>query len=153
MGKCMNIWHGKEMYLWIHLIVDFMDLWYYLEILKMFCLKLYYLGNWCKIFLTRNGFEEFENIVNIWLLKYLMKLLGSKLCIWIHLTCVLLMRVCPCAMMLVITPSLWQRLCDVWLPHLCDMWLPRLHDDKPSWRLPLCMTWVNPWVCGWGYYP
>ena len=45
----------------------------------MFCLKLYYLGNWCKIFLTRNGFEDFENIVDIWLLKYLMKLLGSKL--------------------------------------------------------------------------
>ena len=69
----------KEKYLWIHLIVDFMDLWYYLEILKMFCLKLYYLGNWYKIFLTRNGFKDFENIVNIWLLKYLMKLLGSKL--------------------------------------------------------------------------
>ena len=79
MRKCMNIWHRKEKYLWIHLIVDFMDLWYYLEMLKMFCLKLYYLGNWCKIFLTRNGFEDFENIVDIWLLKYLLKLLGSKL--------------------------------------------------------------------------
>ena len=45
----------------------------------MFCLKLYYLRNWCKIFLTRNGFEDFENIVDIWLLKYIMKLLGSKL--------------------------------------------------------------------------
>ena len=79
MRKCMNIWHGKEKYPWINLIVNFNDLWYYLEILKMFCLKLYYLGNWCKIFLTRNGFEDFENIVDIWLLKYLMKLLGSKL--------------------------------------------------------------------------
>ena len=79
MRKCMNIWHGKEKYPWINLIVNFNDLWYYLEILKMFCLKLYYLGNWCKIFLTRNGFEDFENIVDIWLLKYLMKLLESKL--------------------------------------------------------------------------
>ena len=31
--------------------------------------------------MTRNGFEDFENIVDIWLLKYLVKLLGSKLCI------------------------------------------------------------------------
>ena len=69
----------KEKYLWIYLIVDFIDLWYYLEILKMYCLKLYYLGNWRKIFLTRNGFEDFENIVDICLLKYLMNLLGSKL--------------------------------------------------------------------------
>jgi len=29
--------------------------------------------------LTRNDFEDFENIVDIWLSKYLMKLLGSKL--------------------------------------------------------------------------
>ena len=79
MGKCINIWHRKDKYLWIHLIVDFMDLWYYLEMLKMFCLKLFYLGNWCKIFLTRNGFGDFENIVDIWLLKYLLKLLWSKL--------------------------------------------------------------------------
>ena len=32
-----------------------------------------------QIFLTRNAFEGFENIVDIWLLKYLMKVLGSKL--------------------------------------------------------------------------
>ena len=37
---------------------------------------------WCKTFLTRNGFEDFEKIVDIWLLKYLMKLLGSKLYIF-----------------------------------------------------------------------
>ena len=37
-----------------------------------------------------------------------MKLIGRKLCIWIHLTCELLMWGCPCAMMLVITLSLWQ---------------------------------------------
>ena len=29
--------------------------------------------------LTRNSFEDLENIVDIWLLKYIMKLLGSKL--------------------------------------------------------------------------
>ena len=98
--------------------------------------------------MTRNGFEDFENIVDIWLLKYLVKLLGSKLCIWIHLTCELLMWVCPYAMMLVIIPSLW---CVITC--LCDMWLPHLRDDKSGWRLPLCMTWVNPWVCGWGCCP
>ena len=42
---------------------------------------------------------------HIWLLKYLMKLLESKLCICIHFTYELLVWVCPCAMMLVITPS------------------------------------------------
>ena len=31
--------------------------------------------------LTRNSFDDLENIVDIWLLKYLMKLLESKLCI------------------------------------------------------------------------
>ena len=29
--------------------------------------------------LTRNSFEDLENIVDIWLLKYIMKLFGSKL--------------------------------------------------------------------------
>ena len=37
------------------------------------------LGRLTQNILTRNGFKDFENIVNIWLLKYLMKLLGSKL--------------------------------------------------------------------------
>ena len=30
-------------------------------------------------------------------------------------------------------------------------WLPYLGNNKPSWRLTLCMTRVNPWVCGWGH--
>ena len=55
--------------------MNFMDLLYYLQILKMIYLSLYYLGNLCKIFMTRNGFEDFENIVDIWLLKYFMTLL------------------------------------------------------------------------------
>ena len=83
----------------------FHGLWYYLEILKMFYLNLYYLGNSCKIFMTRNGFEDFENIADIWLLKYFMKLLGSELCISNTLTCELLMWFCHCAMILVITLS------------------------------------------------
>ena len=61
--------------------MDFMDLLHYLQILKMIYLSLYYLENLCKIFMTRNGFEDFENIVNTWLLKYFRKLLGSELCI------------------------------------------------------------------------
>ena len=107
MGKCMNIWLGKEKYPWIYLIVGFMDLWYYLELLSMFCVKLYYLGNWCKFFLTRNAFEGFENIVDIWLLKYLMKVLGSKLYILNTFNLWVFMWVCPCAVMLVITSFLW----------------------------------------------
>ena len=39
------------------------------------------LGRLMQNILTRNGFKDFENIVDIWLLKYLMKLLGIKLCI------------------------------------------------------------------------
>ena len=58
-----------------------MNLLHYLQILKMIYLSLYYLGNLCKIFMIRNGFEDFENIVDIWLLKNFMTLLGSELCI------------------------------------------------------------------------
>ena len=50
--------------------MDFMNLLHYLQILKMFYLSLYYLGNSRKIFMTRNSFEDFEYIVAIWLLKY-----------------------------------------------------------------------------------
>ena len=52
---------------------------------------------------------------------------------WIHWTCELLMWLCPCAMMLVITPSWWQQ------------------AKLETHRLTLCMTQVNPWVCGWGH--
>ena len=45
-------------------------------------------------------FEGFVNIVDIWLLKYFIKLLGIKLCILIYLTCELLIWICPCAMIL-----------------------------------------------------
>ena len=82
-----------------------MNLLHYLQILKMFYLSLYYLGNSRKIFMTRNSLEDFENIVAIWLLKYFMKLLGSELCISNTLTCELLMWFCHCAMISVITSS------------------------------------------------
>ena len=61
--------------------MNFMNLLHYLQILKMIYLSLYYLGNLCKIFMIRNGFEDFENIVDIWLLKNFMTLFGSELCI------------------------------------------------------------------------
>ena len=61
--------------------MNFINLLHYLQILKMIYLSLYYLGNLCKIFMIRNGFEDFENIVDIWLLKNFMTLLGSELCI------------------------------------------------------------------------
>ena len=85
--------------------MDFMDLLHYLQILNMLYLSLYYLGNLCKIFMTRNGFEDFENIMNVWLLKYFMKLIGSELYISNTLTCEFLMWFCHCAMILVITLS------------------------------------------------
>ena len=156
MGKCVNIWHRKDKHLWIPLIVDFMDLWNHLKILKTL-LTLYYLENWCKIFLTRNGFEDFENIADIWLFKYFMKLFGSGLCISNTLTCEFLMWFCHFAMILVIIPSLWWCLCDdpiyvtitfVWLPRLCDdnvcvttsfVWRQRLCDD------PICVTTPFVW--------
>ena len=93
--------------------MDFMNLLHYLQILKMLYLSLYYLGNSRKIFMTRNSLEDFENIVAIWLLKYFMKLLRSELCILNTLTCELLTWFCHCAMILVITSSVWQ-------PCLCD---------------------------------
>ena len=37
------------------------------------------LGKLMQNILIRNGFKDFENIVDIWLLKYPMKLLRSKL--------------------------------------------------------------------------
>ena len=85
--------------------MNFMNLLHYLQILKMLYLSLYYLRNLCKIFMTRNSLEDFENIVAIWLLKYFMKLLGSELCISNTLTCELLAWFCHCVMILVITPS------------------------------------------------
>ena len=85
--------------------MDFMNLFHYLQILKMLYLSLYYLENLRKIFMIRNSLEDIENIVAIWLLKYFMKLLGSELCISIILTCELLMWFCHCAMILEITPS------------------------------------------------
>ena len=92
----------------------------------MFCFKLYYLGNWWKIFLTRNGSEDFENIVNIWLLKYLMKLLGSKL--YILNTFNFVSFWCGFAL------ALWCW----WLPHvfvMCDYPVFVTCDYTPSsWR-------------------
>ena len=55
--------------------------------------------------MTRNSLEDFENIMNIWLLKYFMKLLGSELYISNTLACELFMWICHCGMILVITPS------------------------------------------------
>ena len=61
--------------------MDFMDLLHYLKILKMFYLDLWYLGNWKKIFLTRNEFEGFENLVNILgISKVFVRLLKIELC-------------------------------------------------------------------------
>ena len=98
--------------------MHFMDSMHYLQILKMLYLSLYYLGNLRKIFMTRNSLEDFENIVAIWLLKYFMKLFGSELCILNTLTCELLTWFCHCAMILVITPSLWRSVYVT--THLCD---------------------------------
>ena len=64
--------------------MDFMNSLLYLQIIKMFYLSLNYLGNSYKILMTRNGFEDLENIMDIWLLKYFMKLLGNELYIQIH---------------------------------------------------------------------
>ena len=111
--------------------MDFMNLLHYLQILKMIYLSLYCLENLCKILMTRNSFEDLENIMDIWLLKYLMKLLGSKLYILNTFNFV----------------SFW---CGFALVLWC-WWLPCLGDNKPSWRLTLWMTHVNPWVCGWGH--
>ena len=83
-----------------------MVLLHYLQILKMLYLGLYYLGNLHKIFMTRSGFEDFKNIVDICLLQYFMKLLRSEHCILNTLTCEVLMWFCNRSMILVIASSL-----------------------------------------------
>ena len=115
----------------------FMDSLHYLQILKMLYLSLYYLGNLRKIFMSRNSLEEFENIVVIWLLKYFMKLLGSELCILNTLTCELLTWFCHCAMILVITPSVWRPTVCVTTHYLCDdlvCVMTYLCDDSSMWQ-------------------
>ena len=119
----------------------FHGLWYYLEILKMLYINLYYLGNLCKIFMIRNGFANFENTVDIWLLKYFMKLLESELCILNTLACELLMWFCHCALILVIILSVWRPcLCDdpvCVMTHLCDD--------------PICVMTLS-FGLGWGFW-
>ena len=112
--------------------------------------SLYYLGNLCKIFLTRNGFEDFENIVDIWLLKFFMKLLRSELCVLNTLTYELLMWFFPCAMTLVMTSSVWRlRLCDdpayvtttlVWRP--CHVAL----GEVSSFEMVLDIFYSSQWI-------
>ena len=111
----------------------------------MLYLGLYYLGNLRKIFMTRNGFEDFKNIVDIWLLQYFMKLLGSELCILNTLICEVLMWFCHCSMILVIPLSLCQCLCNdpvCVTTHLCDD-PGRLCDDLIMW------PWVRSLVLKW----
>ena len=62
--------------------MDFMDLFYYLKDLKMLYLDLWYLEKFdTKIFLTRNEFEGFKNLVNILgISKVFVKLLESEPC-------------------------------------------------------------------------
>ena len=62
--------------------MDFMDLLHYLQNLKMLYFDLWYLEKFdTKIFLTRNEFEGFKNLVNILgISKVFVKLFGNELC-------------------------------------------------------------------------
>ena len=128
--------------------IDFMVLLHYLQILKMLYLGLYYLGNLHKIFMTRSGFEDFKNIVDICLLQHFMKLLRSEHCILNTLTCEVLMWFCIRSMILVIASSLWRCLCDdpIYVTtRLCDdpsVWQPSLWDDL------VCVTTLS-YGLGW----
>ena len=160
-----NIAYGKmhEYLAWkmisifeIPLIMEFMDLWYYLEILKMLYLNLYYLGNLCKIFMTRNGFKGFKNIVDIWIIEisyettWKWTVYFKYINLWafdvvlplchdigdypVFVTTTFVWR--P---VYVTTPSMWRPACVtssfMWRPHLCDgfvMW-----------------PWVRFWVLQW----
>ena len=85
---------------------------------------------------------------------------------WIHWTCELLMWLCPCAMMLVITLSWWQQVkLETHTLHdigkLLNVRVRPLHIGPKDlmqkgtvWHIIPCCPWgeeVNPWVCGWGY--
>ena len=135
----MNCWHGKYEHLWFNpLIMNSWILWYTRKFKDAYLVLL--LGRLMQNILTRNGFKDFENIVDIWLLKYLMKLLGSKLYI-------------------LNTFNLWAF--DLDLPLYYDvgdyhvfmmMFLWRV-ITPPLWRQVRLVTQVNPWVCGWGHRP
>ena len=150
MGKCMNMCHGKDKHLWIPLIMDFMDLWYYLKYQRCFFLT-------CIIWEIDEKHFWQEMVLKIlrilWIFGYwniLWNYLKVNYVYWIHLTCELLMWICLCTMILVISQSLWHVITPFLWQCLCDMWLTHLCADKPGQRLPLCMIRVNPWVCGWG---
>ena len=84
--------------------------------------------------LTRNGFEDFENIVDICYWNILWKYLEANYIFWKHLTNELLMWICPCAMMLVITPSLWHVITPNSWRH-ATLEAPTLHDTGKSIRV------------------
>ena len=130
--------------------MDFMDLLHYLQILKMLYLSLYYLGNLCKIFMTRNSLENFENIVAIWLLKYFMKLLGRELCIsntlWAFDMVLSLCHDIGDYPICVTTLSVWRSICVT----TSSVWRP-VYVTTPSMWWPVCVTTLSCGL-GWGFW-
>ena len=65
---------------------------------------------------------EFCRNLGYWIILW--NYLEVKYVFWIHITYELLMWVCHCAMLLVITQSLWRVIALSLWRCLCDMWLP-----------------------------
>ena len=107
LGKCMVCWHGKYEHLWFNpMIRNSWTLWYIGNLKVLIYLVLYYLGNidakdfWQEILLRILWIFGCFNTWNYLEVNY---------AFWIHWTCELLMWLCPCAMMLVITLYWWQQ--------------------------------------------
>ena len=172
MGKCMNYWHGKYEHLWFNpLIMNSWILWYTRKFKDVYHIML--LGRLMQNILTRNGFKDFENIVDIWLLKYLMKLLGIKLCIlntfnlWAYdvgLPLCYDVSDYHVFMMMSLSSLWWQDRLEPFTLHdigkSLSVWVrPLPIGPKEHMQKGYCVTChsllhmgeeVNPWVCGWG---
>ena len=126
--KCMDCWHGKYEQLWLNpMIRNSWTSWYIGNLKVLIYLVLYYLEN-----IDAKHFWQEILLRILWIFgccNTLWNYLEVNDVFWMHELV-----------------SFW---CGFGLVLWC-WWLPYLGDNKSSWRLTLCMTRVNPWVCGWG---
>ena len=163
----MDCWHGKYEQLWLNpMIRNSWTLWYIGNLKVLIYLVLYYLINmdakhfWQKILLRILWI--FGCCYTLW------NYLEVNDVFWMHWTCELLMWLCRCPMMLVITLS-WRQEARLETHTLYDMgkslsvWVKPLPIGQKTtckrgtmWHIIPCCPWergggeVNPLLCGWG---
>ena len=104
----MDCWDGKYENLWLNpMIRNSWTLWYIRNLKVLIYLVLYYLGN-----IDAKHFWQEIVLRILWIFgccNTLWNYFEVNYVFWIYWTCELLMWLCPCAMMLVITLSWWQQ--------------------------------------------